>query len=149
MHCDPNAFMHFNVDSLVQHRLSRHSPATSLPHYDTWGTVSWHVKLSSMILHHTAARSNPRTPSEAASMLHSICHSPDVYALSVVSFRMTHTSVSQEQQALSSFKINTQEACLVNCIHVFPRFHCSWTLSERVRHPNGFYDVSLYFLNTI
>lgn len=80
--CDPNAFLHFNVDSLVQHRLSHCSPAPSLPHYDTWGAVSCHIKLTSMFLHHTEARSNPRTPLQAASMLRSICHGPDV--LSVV-----------------------------------------------------------------
>lgn len=141
-HCDPNAFLHFNVDSLVQHRLSHCSPAPSLPHYDTWGTVSCHIKLPSMFLCHTEARSNPRTPLRAASMLCSICHGPDV--LSVMSFQMTYASVYQDKQAFSlkSFKINTQEACLLNCIHMCPHFHC--TLFESILHHNVFYGASLY-----
>lgn len=77
-----------------------------------------------MFLCHIEAWSNPRTPLQAASMLRSICHSPDV--LSVMSFQMSHASVSQEKQALSSFKINTQEACLLKLHTYVPSFfHCT------------------------
>lgn len=95
-----------------------------------------------MFLCHTEARSNPRTPLRAASMLCSICHGPDV--LSVMSFQMTYASVYQDKQAFSlkSFKINTQEACLLNCIHMCPHFHC--TLFESILHHNVFYGASLY-----